>query len=41
MAMLAMLSLLQGLTGSAAQLLALRLAIGFLLGTDYVVSKAY
>ena len=40
MAVLAMLSLLQGLTGSAAQLLALRLAIGFLLGTDYVVSKA-
>src|SRR6202011_3576956 len=30
MAVLAMLSLLQGLTGSAAQLLALRLAIGFL-----------
>ena len=40
MALLGMLSLLQGLTGSAAQLLALRLAIGFLLGTDYVVSKA-
>jgi MFS transporter, putative metabolite transport protein len=40
MAVLAMLSLLQGFTGSAAQLLALRLAIGFLLGTDYVVSKA-
>ena len=40
MAVLATLSLLQGLTGSAAQLLALRLAIGFLLGTDYVVSKA-
>src|SRR5258708_2310746 len=40
MAVLAMLSLLQGLTGSAGQLLALRLAIGFLLGTDYVVSKA-
>src|ERR1700722_18484332 len=40
MAVLAVLSLLQGLTGSAAALLALRLAIGFLLGTDYVVSKA-
>jgi putative MFS transporter len=40
MAILAVLSLLQGLTGSAAALLALRLAIGFLLGTDYVVSKA-
>src|SRR5882762_952776 len=40
MAVLAMLSLLQGLTGSGAQLLVLRLAIGFLLGTDYVVSKA-
>jgi putative MFS transporter len=40
MAVLGSLSLLQGLIGSAAQLLALRLAIGFLLGTDYVVSKA-
>ncbi|HEY5264762.1 MAG TPA: MFS transporter [Steroidobacteraceae bacterium] len=40
MVILATLSLLQGVTGSAAQLLALRLAIGFLLGTDYVVSKA-
>jgi len=40
MAILGALSLLQGLIGSAAQLLALRLAIGFLLGTDYVVSKA-
>lgn len=40
MAFLAALSLLQGLANSAAQLLALRLAIGFLLGTDYVVSKA-
>jgi putative MFS transporter len=39
MAILGALSLLQGLTDSAAQLLALRLAIGFLLGTDYVVSK--
>jgi putative MFS transporter len=40
MAILGALSLLQGLAGSAAELLALRLAIGFLLGTDYVVSKA-
>lgn len=40
MAVLGALSLLQGLAASAAQLLALRLAIGFLLGTDYVVSKA-
>jgi putative MFS transporter len=40
MAILAGLSLLQGLAGSGNQLLALRLAIGFLLGTDYVVSKA-
>jgi putative MFS transporter len=40
MAILVGLSLLQGLTGSAAALLALRLVIGFLLGTDYVVSKA-
>jgi len=40
MAILAGLSLLQGLTDSRAMLLALRLAIGFLLGTDYVVSKA-
>jgi putative MFS transporter len=40
MAILAGLSLLQGLTDSAAALLALRLVIGFLLGTDYVVSKA-
>jgi len=40
MAVLAVLSLLQGLAGSPAQLLTLRLAIGFLLGTDYVVSKA-
>lgn len=40
MAALGALSLLQGIAGSAAQLLALRLAIGFLLGTDYVVSKA-
>jgi putative MFS transporter len=40
MAVLAGLSLLQGLIDSRATLLALRLAIGFLLGTDYVVSKA-
>ncbi len=40
MAVLGALSLLQGLTDSSAQLLELRLAIGFLLGTDYVVSKA-
>lgn len=40
MAVLGALSLLQGLADSALQLLALRLAIGFLLGTDYVVSKA-
>ena len=40
MALLAALSLLQGLAATAPQLLLLRLAIGFLLGTDYVVSKA-
>jgi putative MFS transporter len=40
MAILAGLSLLQGITDSRATLLALRLAIGFFLGTDYVVSKA-
>jgi putative MFS transporter len=40
MAILAGLSLLQGVIESGEQLLALRLAIGFLLGTDYVVSKA-
>lgn len=40
MAILAGLSLLQGLADSAVTLFALRLAIGFLLGTDYVVSKA-
>jgi putative MFS transporter len=39
MALRAALSLLQGLAATAPQLL-LRLAIGFLLGTDYVVSKA-
>ena len=40
MAGLGALSLLQGFIHSAAELLTLRLAIGFLLGTDYVVSKA-
>jgi putative MFS transporter len=40
MALLAALSLLQGVTDSRPLLLSLRLAIGFLLGTDYVVSKA-
>lgn len=40
MAILAALSLLQGLTDSRPLLLSLRLAIGFLLGTDYVVGKA-
>src|SRR5580698_10585154 len=40
MAILGALSLLQGLADSGAALLVLRLAIGFLLGTDYVVSKA-
>jgi putative MFS transporter len=40
MALLAGLSLLQGAADSAAELLALRLAIGFTLGTDYVVGKA-
>jgi len=40
MLLLGALSILQGFVGSAAELLALRLAIGFLLGTDYVVSKA-
>jgi putative MFS transporter len=40
MAVLGALSLLQGFIQSAAELLTLRLAIGFLLGTDYVVSKA-
>lgn len=40
MPLLAVLCVLQGFIHSAAQLLALRLVIGFLLGTDYVVSKA-
>jgi MFS transporter, putative metabolite transport protein len=40
MALLAALSVLQAFADSLAALLALRLAIGFLLGTDYVVSKA-
>ena len=40
MALLALLSALQFFVASSGQLLALRLAIGFVLGTDYVVSKA-
>jgi MFS transporter, putative metabolite transport protein len=40
MVLLAAVSVLQAFAGSSAALLALRLAIGFLLGTDYVVSKA-
>ena len=40
MAILCLLSALQGFIGSAMELLLLRLAIGFVLGTDYVVSKA-
>lgn len=40
MAFLGVLALLQFFVRSAEQLLVLRLAIGFLLGTDYVVSKA-
>ena len=40
MGLLACLSALQFFAASGGQLLALRLAIGFLLGTDYVVSKA-
>jgi MFS transporter, putative metabolite transport protein len=40
MAILCLLSALQGFIGSALELLLLRLAIGFVLGTDYVVSKA-
>lgn len=40
MLLAAALSALQFLVVSGAQLLVLRLAIGFLLGTDYVVSKA-
>ena len=40
MAILAALSLMQGFTDSRPVLLSLRLAIGFLLGTDYVVGKA-
>jgi putative MFS transporter len=40
MVALAVLSLLQYAVNSGAELLGLRLAIGFLLGTDYVVSKA-
>ena len=40
MALLALLSALQFVISAPVQLLVLRLAIGFLLGTDYVVSKA-
>jgi MFS transporter, putative metabolite transport protein len=40
MALLGALSVLQFFVASGAQLLALRLLIGFVLGTDYVVSKA-
>jgi putative MFS transporter len=40
MALLGILSMLQFFAASAAQLLMLRLLIGMLLGTDYVVSKA-
>jgi putative MFS transporter len=40
MALLAALSLLQNMAGLRSEILVLRLAIGFLLGTDYVVSKA-
>ncbi|HEX4152275.1 MAG TPA: MFS transporter [Steroidobacteraceae bacterium] len=40
MVLLSALSVLQSVVDSAAHLLVLRLAIGFLLGTDYVVSKA-
>jgi MFS transporter, putative metabolite transport protein len=39
MVILSVLSALQFFSASGAQLLALRLAIGFMLGTDYVVSK--
>jgi MFS transporter, putative metabolite transport protein len=40
MAFLGLLSLLQVFVHSSGQLLALRLAIGFVLGTDYAVNKA-
>jgi putative MFS transporter len=40
MAVLGVLSLLQGLAHSRGELLALRLAIGFVLGSDYAVNKA-
>jgi putative MFS transporter len=40
MTILCLLSAMQGFIGSVAELLVLRLAIGFFLGTDYVVSKA-
>jgi MFS transporter, putative metabolite transport protein len=40
MAVLGLLSLLQGFVHSRGELLALRLAIGFVLGSDYAVNKA-
>jgi len=40
MAILGILSLLQGLVHTRGELLALRLAIGFVLGSDYAVNKA-
>jgi putative MFS transporter len=40
MALLGVLSLLQGLVHSRGELLALRLAVGFVLGSDYAVNKA-
>jgi putative MFS transporter len=40
MALLGLLSLLQGLVHTRVELLALRLAIGFVLGSDYAVNKA-
>jgi MFS transporter, putative metabolite transport protein len=40
MAVLGILSLLQGFVHSRGELLALRLAIGFVLGSDYAVNKA-
>jgi putative MFS transporter len=40
MAVLGVLSLAQGLVHTRAELLALRLAIGFVLGSDYAVNKA-
>jgi putative MFS transporter len=40
MALLGVLALLQGFVHSSVELLVLRLAIGFVLGTDYAVNKA-